>query len=50
MSLSVSQLLAEACGRQLKGVSELTDAEMTMIGVERGDQGTDVCAGVASRP
>jgi len=50
MSLSVSQLLAEACGRQLKGVSELTEAEMTMIGVERGGQGIDVCAGVASRP
>ena len=47
-SLAVSKMLAEACGRQLMGVSKLTEAEMNLIGVESAGSGMDVCAGIPS--
>jgi WD40 repeat protein/DNA-binding winged helix-turn-helix (wHTH) protein len=50
MSPSVPRMLAEACGRQIRGLSKLTDAEMSLIGLENGGSGIDVCAGTASRP
>ena len=49
LSLSVSQMLAEACGRQLMGVSKLTDAETALIGVESRGPRIDVCVGMATR-
>jgi WD40 repeat protein/DNA-binding winged helix-turn-helix (wHTH) protein len=50
MSLPVPRMLAEACGRQLMGVSKLTEAEMTLIGEESGGSLIDVCDGIVARP
>jgi WD40 repeat protein len=50
LSLSVTQMLAKACARHIKGVSQSTEAEMTLIGQKIGGTRVDVCSAPALRP